>query len=188
MNDNFKKQIESMEDLVEIGNLISESTELRERIAKYAKKPVDSQFEKEGHPIQMNFAKKSDTIYLLGEYKKHIKDKSSILEILYDAISQNLVTSAHSLEKSGLFCGLIEACSIKKLGFDITGDAEISDKDFLFKDKNSAILVSVSADKEGPFVDFFFNNSIPLTLLGHVTKGELRMDDTSFGYISDFIN
>ena len=104
----------------------------------------------------MNFVKKSDTIYLLGDYKKHIKDKSSILEILYDAISQNLVTSAHSLEKSGLFCGLIEACSIKKLGFDITGDAEISDKDFLFKDKNSAILVSVSADKEGPFVDFFF--------------------------------
>ena len=58
MNDNFKKQIENMEDLVEIGNLISESTELRERIAKYAKKPVDSQFEKEGHPIQMNFVKK----------------------------------------------------------------------------------------------------------------------------------
>ncbi len=188
MNDNFKKQIENMEDLVEITNMISESTELRERVAHYAKKPVDAQFEKEGHPIQMNFGKKGDTIYLIGEYRKHLKDKSTINEILYDAISQKLVTSAHSLEKSGLFCGLIEACSVKKLGFDITGDAEMSDKEFLFRDKNSAILVSVSSDKEGKFVDFFYNNLIPLTLLGHVTKGELRMDDTSFGYISDFIN
>lgn len=188
MNDNFKKQIENMEDLVEIGNMISESTELRERVAKYAKKPIDNQFEKEGHPIQMNFNKKGDTIYLLGEYRKHLRDRSSIMEILYDAISQNLVTSAHTLEKSGLFCGLIEACSVKKLGFDITGDAEMSDKDFLFRDKNSALLVSVSADKEGKFVDFFYNNAIPLTLLGHVTKGELRMDDTSFGFISDYIS
>jgi len=187
MNDNFKKQIENMEDLVEIASMISESTELRERIAKYDKKPVEAHFEKEGHPIQMNFVKKGDTIYLLGEYRKHIKDRSSILEILYDAITQNLLTSAHTLEKFGLFGGLIESCSLKKLGFDITGDAEISDKDFLFRDKNSAILVSVSADKEGKFVDFFYNNSVPITLLGHVTKGELRMDDTSFGFISDFI-
>jgi phosphoribosylformylglycinamidine synthase len=136
----------------------------------------------------MNFNKKGDTIYLMGVYTKHLKDKSSIMEILYDAISRDMVRSAHTLEKSGLFCGLIEACSIKKLGFDITGDAEMSDKDFLFRDKNSAILISISADKEGKFVDFCYNNSIPLTLLGHVTKGELRMDDTSFGYISDFIN
>jgi phosphoribosylformylglycinamidine synthase len=98
-----------------------------------------------------------------------------------------MVTSAHNLDKIGLFCGLIEACSVKKVGFDITGDAEISDKDFLFKDKNSAILISVSADKEGKFVDFMYNNAIPLTLLGHVTKGQLRMDDTSFGFITEYL-
>jgi phosphoribosylformylglycinamidine synthase len=36
-------------------------------------------------------------------------------------------------------------------------------------------------------VDFLFNEDVPITLLGHVTKGELRMDDLSFGYINDYI-
>lgn len=187
MNDNFKKQIATIDDLTEIGEILSESTELRDRVAKFAKSPFDTQFARDGHNVPMNFVKKGDTIYLLGEYRTHVKDNSSLLEILYDAISQEMVTSAHILDKTGLFCGLIESCGVKKLGFDITGDAEINDKDFLFRDKNSAILISVSADKEGKFVDFIYNNVLPLTLLGHVTKGELRMDDTSFGFISDYI-
>jgi len=29
-----------------------------------------------------------------------------------------------------------------------------------------------------------FNQGISLTLLGHVTKGELRVDDESYGHIS----
>jgi phosphoribosylformylglycinamidine synthase subunit PurL len=98
-----------------------------------------------------------------------------------------LVTSAHPLHSKGLFCGLVEACSVKKLGFDITGDSEMNDKDFLFKDTNSSILISVSQDKEGHLVDFIFDNRIRLTLLGHVTKKELRLDDLSFGYIDDYL-
>ena len=27
---------------------------------------------------------------------------------------------------------------------------------------------------------------VPVTTLGHVTKGELRIDDVSFGFINDF--
>jgi hypothetical protein len=29
---------------------------------------------------------------------------------------------------------------------------------------------------------------LEITLLGHVTKGELRIDDKSFGYIADYID
>jgi len=187
MNDNFKKQISNIEDLVEISDILSESTELHAGISKYIKNPVDHQFSKEGHKVQMNFNKKGDTIYLLGDYKEGEDDNSSVIEILYDAIENNLVTSAHPLHKSGLFWGLIEACAIKKLGFDITGDAEMSDKELLFNDRNASILISVSSDKEGKLVDFIFNNSIKLTLLGHVTKKVLRMDDLSFGYIEDYL-
>ncbi|MFA6335360.1 MAG: hypothetical protein WCX48_07370 [Bacteroidales bacterium] len=187
MNDNFKKQISNIEDLVEISGILSKSTELHADISKYIKNPFDLQFSKDGQKVRINFSKKGDTIYLLGEYKEGEDDNSSAIEILYDAIENNLVTSAHSILKSGLFCGLIEACAIKKLGFDITGDAEMSDKEFLFNDNNASILISVSSEKEGKLVDFIFNNGIKLTLLGHVTKGEMRLDDLSFGYIEDFL-
>jgi hypothetical protein len=187
MNDNFKKQISNIEDLVEISDILTESTELQASISKYIKHPHDPHFSKDGHKIPVNFEKKGDTIYLLGDYKDEEGDNSSVIEILYDAIDNKLVTSAHSLNGTGLFCGLIEACSIKKLGFDITGDAEVSDKEFLFSDRNASILLSVNAENEGKLVDFIFNNGIKLTLLGHVTKGELRMDDLSFGYIEDYL-
>ena len=47
-------------------------------------------------------------------------------------------------------------------------------------------IVSVNEDQEEDFVNFMFNHGIDATLLGHVTKGELRMDDRSFGFISDY--
>jgi len=187
MNDNFKKQISSIEDLVEISDILTESTELKESISKYIKNPFDHEFSKVAHKLPMNFDKKGDIVYLLGDYQQEDGDNSSAVEILYDAIEKNLVTSAHPLHSKGLFCGLIEACSVKKVGFDITGDSEMSDKAFLFNDTNSAILISVNPHNEGHLVDFIFNNRIRLTLLGHVTKKELRMDDISFGYIDDYL-
>ncbi len=187
MNENFKRQISKTDDLVEISEILSESTALLESISKYKKNPYDPQFSKDGHMIPINFDKKGDTIYLLGEYLEKEEDNSSIIEILYDAIENKLLTSAHPLMKKGLFCALVEACAIKRLGFDITSDSEISEKDFLFDDTNSAILVSVTGEQEGKFVDYMFNNGVRLTLLGHVTKGELRLDDLSFGFISTYL-
>jgi phosphoribosylformylglycinamidine synthase len=63
----------------------------------------------------------------------------------------------------------------------------MSEKDFLFDDRNPAILVSVDGNQEDKFVDYMFNNGVRLTLLGHVTKGEMRLDDLSFGFINSFI-
>ncbi len=136
----------------------------------------------------MNFKKKGDTIYLLGDYKGGEDDNSSTVEVVLDAIENELISSAHTLEKGGLFCGLIECCAVNKLGFDITSDSEISEKEFLFNDNNHSILVSVTSATEGKFVDYIYTNGLEITLLGHVTKGELRVDDLSFGYIEDYLD
>jgi hypothetical protein len=70
MNDTFRKQISNIEDLVEISEILSESTVLLESISKYMKHPFDPQFSKDGHHIPMNFDKKGDTIYLLENITK----------------------------------------------------------------------------------------------------------------------
>jgi len=188
MNDNFKKQIADIDDLKEIAQILSMSTELRESINEYGNDPYDTLFAVGKIKIPMKFNKKGDTIYLLGDYTGKDLDNSAAVEITLDAIENNLLTSSHSLNEGGLFTSLIEACSVNKLGFDITSDSEMSEKEFLFNDKNPAILISVSTEKEGNFVDFIYKNGIKITLLGHVTKRELRMDDISFGYISDYID
>lgn len=187
MNDNFRKQIGDIEDLNEIADILSHSTELRESISGYSKRPFNNIFNIGKDLIPMSFSKKGDTIYLLGDYYGKEDDNSSAVEVVIDAADNQLIVSAHTVNRDGLFAGLIESCSVKHLGFDITSDAEIPEKEFMFKEGNQAILVSVSSEKEGKFVDYIYNNGIEITLLGHVTKGELRMDELSFGFIRDYI-
>jgi phosphoribosylformylglycinamidine synthase len=45
------------------------------------------------------------------------------------------------------------------------------------------ILVEVNSKKEDEFVDFLTGLKVPFFTLGHITKGEVRIDDQSMGYI-----
>jgi phosphoribosylformylglycinamidine synthase subunit PurL len=45
------------------------------------------------------------------------------------------------------------------------------------------ILVEVPENKEDEFVDVLTEMKVPFFTLGHITKGELRIDDKSFGFI-----
>lgn len=137
----------------------------------------------------MAFDAKGDTIYLVGKIddESDFQINNKTLDAILKAIEKDLITSAHHISSSGLFISLLECCAPNELGFDITGDAEIEDKEFLFCRSQYLAVITVNDAQENDLVDFFFNNDIPVTLLGHVTKGELRLDDLSFGYISDYI-
>jgi phosphoribosylformylglycinamidine synthase len=53
----------------------------------------------------------------------------------------------------------------------------------LFGEAMGRILVDVVPEKEDDFVDVLTEMKIPFFTLGHVTKGEIRVDDTSLGFI-----
>ena len=72
------------------------------------------------------------------------------------------------------------------LGFDVTSPAEIRGDAFLFGESQSRVVVSVSSEQETDFLDFMMESGIHFSALGHVTKEELRIDDVSFGFISDY--
>jgi len=44
------------------------------------------------------------------------------------------------------------------------------------------IVVDVDPEKEDDFVDALSDMKVPFFTVGHVTKGEIRIDDESFGY------
>lgn len=135
----------------------------------------------------MAFDCKGDTIYLVGAIDEDEDINPNIFRALLKSIEEELVTSAHYISSNGLFLSLLEACAPNNLGFDITGDAEIEDKEFLFGRSKYIAIVTVNEEQENDFVDLLFNNNVLVTLLGHVTKGELRMDELSFGHITDFL-
>jgi phosphoribosylformylglycinamidine synthase subunit PurL len=98
-------------------------------------------------------------------------------------IANDLICSAGPVAKGGLFFSLMRAGWLNELGFDITTDAEIRRDAFLFGESMGRIFVGVSPEKEDEFVDFMYESKIPFFTLGHVTKGEIRIDDESYGFI-----
>jgi phosphoribosylformylglycinamidine synthase len=71
------------------------------------------------------------------------------------------------------------------LGFDIVTDAEIREDAFLFGEAQSRVVVTVSEDSEEDFIEYMMGSGVNFTLLGHVTKGKLMIDDEHFGFIAE---
>ncbi len=112
-----------------------------------------------------------------------IDEELSIQQALHELHELNLVRSASPVGKGGLFFTLLRAAIPNGLGFDITTDAEIRMDSFLFGESMGRILLEVDPKKEDDFVDYMTNRKFPFFTLGHITKGEIRIDDKSLGYI-----
>ncbi|MRT93398.1 AIR synthase related protein [Ancylomarina sp. 16SWW S1-10-2] len=154
------------------------------------------------------FRQKGDMIFLLGEshndiagsqYLQCIKkevplgiphfslyEERKVNECVQKLIKEKLVVSAHSVDEGGLFFNLVASGMALGFGFDITSPAEVRKDAFLFGESQSRIVVSVSMENEDDFIDAMMESGLPFSTLGHVTKGELRIDDIPFGFIDDY--
>jgi phosphoribosylformylglycinamidine synthase len=81
---------------------------------------------------------------------------------------------------------MLESAMVRSFGFDITTVDEIRKDAFLFGESPSRIVVSVAMAREADFIDFMMENRVPFMTLGHVTREEIRIDDNSYGFISDY--
>lgn len=158
--------------------------------------------------MSIGFRSKGDMIFLLGrssndisgsEYLAavHLIDETAspefdpehelkLQKIMAYLAKNKLVASAHDVSIGGLFIALVECCLPNTLGFDITSPAEVREDAFLFGESQSRIIVSVSEDTETAFLDYMMEQEFPFSALGHVTKQEFRIDDQSFGFVTDY--
>lgn len=158
--------------------------------------------------MTVNFKMKGDMIFLIGrsdndisssEYLSfvHLINESAapkfdldyemkLQQVVGKLIKDRLVGSAHDVSLGGLFVTLVECSLPGGLGFDVTSPAEIRGDAFLFGEAQSRVVVSVTPEQETGFLDYMMETGIHFSALGHVTKEELRIDDVSFGFISDY--
>jgi phosphoribosylformylglycinamidine synthase len=163
--------------------------------------------EDKSYLTSLAFKQKGDMIYLVGNlsndicsseylYSYHkvklspapefdLEFEVKLNKILQELAKKSLVNSMHDVSDGGLYITLLESAMPNNLGFDITTASEVRTDAFLFGEAQGRVVVSVPIEKEMDFVDFMMKNKFPFYTLGHVTKGELRIDDISFGFISD---
>jgi phosphoribosylformylglycinamidine synthase len=162
---------------------------------------------KKEHAMSLDFKEKGDIIFLIGKSMNDLAGSEylysvagvkesppphfdlgfeyRIQEAVKGLIRGRMIRSAHDVSDGGLFITLVESAIPGELGFDITCPAEVRQDAFLFGEAQSRIVVSVNMKEETAFIDYMMEQELPFSALGHVTKGELRIDDISFGFISD---
>jgi len=154
-------------------------------------------FKEKGHMIYLLGALREDlscSEYLVGYHKIEntpapyfsLEEECELQSIVSRLIDRKLIESAHDVSTGGLFVTLVESALPNNLGFDITSDAEMRLDAFLFGESQGRIVVSVSSETEAPFLDFMIEQRVPMMALGHVTKSEIRIDDTSYGFLPDY--
>lgn len=155
--------------------------------------------------VTHNFKNKGNNIFMIGQSYNDI-NSSEYLEFYYEIsesglpafdidlevrmngvmnqlIAEGLLSSANPVGKGGLFFTLLRAGMPSGFGFDITTDAEVRKDAFLFGEAMGRMVVGVAPARVDDFVDLMSSLKVPFFALGHVTKGEIRIDDESFGYI-----
>jgi phosphoribosylformylglycinamidine synthase len=100
-------------------------------------------------------------------------------------IQNELINAAHDVSDGGLYITLVEMSMPRELGFDIVTDSEIREDAFLFGEGQGRVAVTVSEEQEEDFIEFMMDSGVSFTLLGHVTKGKLMVDDEHFGFIKE---
>jgi phosphoribosylformylglycinamidine synthase len=160
------------------------------------------------HITSLAFKGKSDLIYMIGKCENDISSSEYLasyhglkespapkfdLDAEYEMqktvtklIRTGVIESAHDVADGGLFITLLESSFTNNLGFEIISSSEVREDAFLFGEAPSRVIVSVTETGEDAFLDAFKEMETPFVLLGHVTRGEIRIDDKSFGSITDY--
>ena len=157
--------------------------------------------------MTLDFKAPGDIIYLVGknrddincsEYLHHIcgvthspapyfdlDEEHKLQQTILRLISMKVINSAHDISEGGMFTCLLESAMNNNLGFEIETDKDIRKDAVLFGEAQSRVIVSVN-----PAVHAMFEaelDDMSFTRLGVVNAGgEIKIDDESWGYISDW--
>jgi phosphoribosylformylglycinamidine synthase len=157
--------------------------------------------------MTLDFKEKGDLIYLVGEYNSDINSSEYLSTIqgvklspapyfdldkefemhqaIRKMIDQGLINAAHDVSDGGLFVALTEMALPRGLGFDIETDMDIRSDAFLFGEGQGRVVVTLPEEKRDVFNEFWKDSTVPVVLLGHVTKGKLQVDLQPFGFIDE---
>jgi phosphoribosylformylglycinamidine synthase len=157
--------------------------------------------------MSLDFKSKGDLIFLIGEYREDISSSEylstyhgvkespapyfdldqefKMQNTVKDLIKKELINSAHDVADGGLYVTLVEMSLNRNLGFEIVTDSEIREDAFLFGEGQGRVVVTVTEDEEDEFLEHMIASKVNLTLLGHVTKGKMVVDDDHYGFVNE---
>ena len=118
--------------------------------------------------------------------KFDLDEEFNVQERVKEIIKRGVAASAHDVSEGGLITAIMECSFNSGLGFNITTDSLLRKDAFLFGESQSRVVISVSKENEDDFIDLMIKKDIDFHLLGHVTTGDIVIDDESWGSTNEF--
>ncbi len=160
--------------------------------------------------MTLNFKEAGDHIFLIGQQQNDIasseylhklkavefspaphfnlEEEFSVQALLTDLIKNKLVESAHDISEGGLAITLLESGFYSNLGFEVNAVEGMRKDAFWFGEAQSRVVVSVKAENLAAFKQAAETAAISITQLGLVSAGQISVNGTSWGSITDWKN
>ena len=163
--------------------------------------------EDKNNVMTLDFKTKGDLIFIIGQshddissseylFSYHgvkaspapyfnLEEEFAMQQVVKELIKNKHVNAVHDIADGGLFVTLTEMSIPNDLGFDIVTDSEVREDAFLFGEGQGRVIVTVNEDQEDDFLEMMMGAGVSFTLLGHVTKGKMVVDEEHFGFIDE---
>ncbi len=115
-----------------------------------------------------------------------LDEEYEVQQTIKNLTAEKVIESAHDVSDGGLFIALLESAMQHDLGFDITTDEDIRTDAFLFGEKQSRVVVSVSEENLDTFLSVLSKSDVDFTNIGQVTNGNILIDGNVFGDVGSF--
>lgn len=164
--------------------------------------------ENKEHAQTLSFQQPGDIIYIIGTssndlgssqylYSYHGEKFSTCPEFNLDEefefqqnisklLRKNSIESCHDVSDGGLFIALIESCLENELGFSIETNKNYRVDSFLFGEKQSRAIVSVSPEEAEMVESTLRKFEQPFERLGVVTENSISINHSDYGSILEF--
>lgn len=158
--------------------------------------------------MTLDFKKAGDLIMLLGEMKNDIgsseylhkikgvefspapafdlDEEFALQKFLLSAIHEEVIKSAHDISEGGLFVTLMEKGFHRDLGFEINDIPELRNDAYWFGEAQSRVVVSCDMEQATLLKQKAALNNIPVTVLGSVTSGYIKINGEDWQHISNW--
>lgn len=160
--------------------------------------------------MTLNFKEAGDHIFLIGQQQNDIasseylhklkavefspapyfnlEEEFSVQALLTNLIKNKLVESAHDISEGGLAITLLESGFYSNLGFEVNAVEDMRKDAFWFGEAQSRVVVSVKAENLAAFKQAAETAAISISQLGLVSAGQISVNGTNWGSITDWKN
>ena len=158
--------------------------------------------------MTLDFKMAGDLILLLGEMKNDIgsseylhkikgiefspapvfelDEEFALQKFLLSAIHDEVIKSAHDISEGGLFVTLMEKGFHRDLGFEINDIPDLRNDAYWFGEAQSRVVVSCDMEQASLLKQKAALNNIPVTVLGSVTPGYIKINGEDWQHISNW--